>query len=170
MSANINIKSAWHGEEVKVQGHKVVNKSIWEVGLIVEGQAKELCPVDYGYLKASINTQSRDQGTELGQVVSRKVESKVQTIGKKTKLEDLHEASHQSFFENMPEHFQKIQKPNGLEEVLVGTAVEYAPYICFGTSKMSAQPFLRPALALAQGKVLTIVQVNGKLQFKEYLQ
>ena len=30
--------------------------------------------------------------------------------------------------------------------VVVGTDVEYAPYIEFGTSRMAAQPYLRPAL------------------------
>lgn len=32
----------------------------------------------------------------------------------------------------------------------VGTAVEYAPYVELGTSRMSARPFLRPALAAAR--------------------
>ena len=31
-------------------------------------------------------------------------------------------------------------------EAEVGTNVEYAPYVEFGTSKQSAQPFMRPAL------------------------
>lgn len=35
--------------------------------------------------------------------------------------------------------------PDGLSAV-VGTNVEYAPYIEFGTSRMHAQPFLFPAL------------------------
>jgi len=169
MSAKVTIKSSWKGNEIKFQGKKVVDKSIWEIGLIVEGQAKELCPVNYGYLKASINTQSRDQGTELGQVVSKRVASTTQTIGSKTKLVSAHAPSHQSFFENMPERFQKIAKPNGLQEVLVGTSVEYGPHIEFGTVKMSAQPFLRPALDLAQGKILTIVKENGKFIFKDYI-
>jgi HK97 gp10 family phage protein len=30
--------------------------------------------------------------------------------------------------------------------VKIGTNVEYAPYVELGTSKMAAQPFLRPAL------------------------
>lgn len=33
----------------------------------------------------------------------------------------------------------------------VGTNVEYAPYLEFGTSRMSARPFLRPALGAATG-------------------
>ena len=32
------------------------------------------------------------------------------------------------------------------DEARVGTNVEYAPYVEYGTKKMSAQPYLRPAL------------------------
>jgi len=165
--ANSTYKS--NSSEVKYRGKQVVNKSSYEIGLIVEGQAKELCPVNYGYLKASINTQSRDQGTELGKVVSKQVASKNQTVGKKTKYESAHKATKQSFWEDMPERFEKITKPEGLNETLVGTVVEYGPYVEFGTVRMPAQPFLRPAGDLAQGKVLTTVEINGKQQFKEYL-
>lgn len=33
---------------------------------------------------------------------------------------------------------------------IVGTDVHYAPYVEFGTSRMAAQPYLRPALAAAR--------------------
>jgi len=39
----------------------------------------------------------------------------------------------------------------------------------FGTVRNYAQPFLRPALALAQGQTLTIVKANAQWQFREYL-
>ena len=32
------------------------------------------------------------------------------------------------------------------DAVRIGTPVEYAPYVEFGTSKQSAQPYLRPAV------------------------
>ena len=32
------------------------------------------------------------------------------------------------------------------DEARIGTNVIYAPYVCYGTSKMAAQPYLRPAL------------------------
>lgn len=35
--------------------------------------------------------------------------------------------------------------------VEVGTSVEYAPFVEFGTSRMRAQPFLTPAIAQATG-------------------
>lgn len=36
---------------------------------------------------------------------------------------------------------------------IVGTNVEYAPYVEFGTSKMGAQPYLFPALELERDNV-----------------
>lgn len=65
---------------------------VQKAALKVEAEAKKLCPVDTGRLRASITTQ------RLGPL----------TYG-------------------------------------VGTGVEYAPYVEFGTRKMAAQPFLRPA-------------------------
>ena len=60
---------------------------------LIEAEAKRLCPVDTGRLRASINTI----------------------------------------------------KPRKLVRS-IGTSVEYAPYVEFGTYKMRAQPYLRPAL------------------------
>ena len=33
------------------------------------------------------------------------------------------------------------------QSAYIGTAVEYAPYVCLGTIHMKAQPFLKPAVA-----------------------
>lgn len=38
-------------------------------------------------------------------------------------------------------------REDGMLTEHIGTDVEYAPYVELGTSKMPAQPFLRPALA-----------------------
>lgn len=43
-----------------------------------------------------------------------------------------------------------------LNEVQIGTNVEYAPYIELGTVKMNAQPFLEPAVS--QSKIENIVR------------
>lgn len=66
----------------------------------VEREAKRLCPVDTGRLRASI-------GWSLA---------------------------------------NDIRGPLAV----VGTDVEYAPFVEFGTSKMAAQPFLRPALRVVR--------------------
>jgi HK97 gp10 family phage protein len=136
MARQLETTLDWHGEEVKIRGKRVVGLSAYETGLVVEGQAKELCPVDTGRLAGSITTQAVDKGTS----------PKLPATS-----EDL------------------IKKPTEANEVLVGTPVEYGPYMEFGTIKTDAQPFLRPALDLAQGKVLTIVRDNARMQFREYL-
>jgi HK97 gp10 family phage protein len=149
MSVKVITKSSWKGDLIKVKGHSCMTKSIYEIGLIVEGQAKELCARRYGYLAASINTQFEGGGTELESPSS---------YAKETPP-----ASHKV------DTFRKIQKPNNNKTVLIGTAVDYGPHVEFGTVKMSAQPFLRPAADLAQGKTLIIVRNNYKYEFKDYM-
>ena len=63
MSYKQHIDAVWRGEEVKIKGKKVINKSAFEIGLVVEGQAKLLSPVKTGRLAASITTQARLTGT-----------------------------------------------------------------------------------------------------------
>lgn len=130
------VSQEWHGEEVKVQGKRVAGKSAYEIGLVVEGQAKELCPVKTGRLKGSITTASYSKQTMPQSPAS----------GSDT-----------------------IKPPDEDTEVLVGTAVEYGPYIEFGTVRSDAQTFLRPALDLAKGEVMEIVKRNGRFEFKKYL-
>lgn len=150
MSFSIKVSlENWKGQDVKIKGKKVVNKSAFEIGLVVEGQAKLLCAVNYGYLAASITTQSDTKGTEL---------ESPSKYGKEAPPPG-HQVS----------SFKKIDKPNDDNEVLVGTAVDYAPYVEFGTVRSNAQPFLRPALDLAKGNWVTIITKNGKQEFGDYL-
>ena len=142
----------WKGSEVKIQGRKVVNKSAYEIGLVVEGQAKQLCAVNWGYLAASITTQAYDKGTEPG------------NPGEYQRGNPYGDPPELSSWD------MTIQAPDTDNEVYVGTPVFYGPYIEYGTRLHSAQPFLRPALDLAMGKVLTIVKSNAGFEFKDYLQ
>jgi hypothetical protein len=139
----------WNGPIVKKQGKKVINKSVYETGLIVESKAKLLCARRYGYLAASINTQSIENGTEL------------ESPGKYAKENP--PAKHKT------ETFEKVEKPPITNETYVGTHVDYGPHVEFGTIYQDAQPFLRPALELAKGNVLEIVKINGKRHFLGYL-
>lgn len=47
-------------------------------------------------------------------------------------------------------------RPGPSAEWVVGTNVEYAPYVEFGTSRMGAQPYLRPAVDRARGNIDSI--------------
>jgi hypothetical protein len=117
--------------------------------LVIEGQAKELCARKYGYLAASINTQSVDNGTDI------------ESPGKYAK--ETPPAGHKIGT------FRKITKPTDNKTTFVGTAVDYGPHKEFGTIKMPADPFLRPALDLAMGKTLTIVKLNTKYYLGDYI-
>lgn len=50
------------------------------------------------------------------------------------------------------------------ERAYIGTNVEYAPYVEFGTSKMAAQPFLKPAIAdhVDEYKDIAMEHLKGK--------
>ena len=63
----------------------------------------------------------------------------------------------------------KLSTPSQVFETHVGTNLEYAPYVEYGTRFTDAQAYLRPALDTIYGKALRIVEVNGKMQFAEYL-
>lgn len=63
-----------------------------EIGLVAEGYASLIAPVDTGRLRSSISHATTES------------------------------------------------------EAIIGTNVDYAPYVELGTSKMNAQPFLRPAI------------------------
>ncbi len=130
--------SKWNGDDVKARAEKLAGKSSFEIGLIVQGFAKNLAPVTTGRLRSSITTSSWD-----GQAT--------QPEGRGAEPGD------------------KISKPNTKYETFVGTPVFYGPYIEYGTVRSRAQAFLRPALDMARGKALTIVQVGARQEFGEYL-
>jgi len=54
----MSIKFTWNGDEVKKRAEEAAKLSSFELGLIVQGQAKILAPVDQGRLRASITTAS----------------------------------------------------------------------------------------------------------------
>ena len=130
------VSAQWNGADVKIRGKKVVGRTAFEVGLVVEGQAKLLCAVDSGRLTGSITVKSIDRNT---------VPSGDGAVG--TDLLTIQPTAN---------------------EVFVGTPVFYGPYVEFGTMYSDAQPFLRPSLDLAKGKVLTIGMRNGKYEFRDY--
>jgi len=89
------------------------------VGLEAEGDAKFLCAVETGLLKNSIT-----HGTS-GEPINH------------------------SYSDDAGEQSGNISTVIGTaddKEVYIGTNVEYAPYVEYGTSRMKAQPFLRRAL------------------------
>lgn len=145
-----NVKYTWNGVDAKIQIAKAMHSTAFGLGLIVESQAKTLCTVDYGYLAASIMTASVDQQTSLDSPVAKGDEKHT--------------------FPHSVNSFKEITPPRSTNEVLVGSAVDYASHVEFGTINSDSQPFLRPALDLAKGKKLTILEKESKKYFGDYLQ
>ncbi len=52
-------------------------------------------------------------------------------------------------FDQLQNAFEQAQMVTGGAHWVVGTSAEYGIYVEFGTSKMEAQPFLRPAVRKA---------------------
>lgn len=79
--------------QVKANIDHAIKNALEACGALVEGYAKQKCPVDTGHLRNSITHQV-----------------------------------------------------DGDKSVTIGTDVEYAPFVELGTSRMGAQPYLRPAV------------------------
>ena len=52
------------------------------------------------------------------------------------------------------------------QSAIVGTNVEYAPYVEYGTFKSSPQPYMRPAIDILRGRVPDSAISEGKREFK----
>ena len=99
---------------------KTVEQGNIELLVNVTAQAKALCPVDQGLLRNSIMWKA--PGGKKG--------------GFNTDTRETGES-------NKPLSVD-VEVGSGI----VGTAVEYAGYVEFGTRRQSAQPYLRPAVAI----------------------
>lgn len=131
------MKLTWNGDKVIERGVNTVGMSAVKLGIIIQGNAVQLCPRDLSRLVKSI-------------IIQTKKETITNSVGQ-------------------PESGDYISKPSKDDEVLVGTNVDYSWYQEFGTAVMRAQPYLRPAFDLANGKALTVIKEAGKNELKEYL-
>lgn len=112
-------KVIWNDKKVKEHARHKLADRLKRIGFAIEGDAKRMCPVDTGRLRASITTNWTGSGRSRAEVK------------KPAKAED------------------GIGEPGGSKKkfmVVVGTNVEYGTYVEYGASGKSAQPYLRPAL------------------------
>lgn len=109
-----------------------IRQVLIEGGFEIEGSAKDLCPVDTGRLRASISTNWDGSGMFHGRVRS---------------------PAKASDGVNMP------HKTSGdIAVVRVGTNVEYAPFVEYGTRRMSPRMFLTQAFYHHIDSILNRVQ------------
>ena len=107
-------------QDVLSEVDKRISSNLKESSLLVERTAKQIVKVKTGTLKRSI--LSNWYGAKGTRSTSWKANKKGRKAGK-TEIE------------------ASVKK-----EAIIGTNIEYAPYVELGTSKMSARAFLRPAM------------------------
>lgn len=114
----------WKGDKVLAAMEQAKAKALLGAAVIVHGQAVELAAVDTGNLK---NSLSWTTGGKVGGLNS--------VGGTPASPGDGVNASQDE------------------DTAYIGTNVEYAPHVEFGTSKAAAQPYLRPALDVMEADV-----------------
>ena len=114
----MDVKIESNREEVLRRTKDAIMVGLEAVGLEAEGDAKFLCAVDRGLLRNSIT-----HGVS-GEIISH------------------------NYTDDAGEQSGSVSAVIGTtddKEVYIGTNVEYAPYVEYGTSRTQAQPFLRRA-------------------------
>lgn len=135
---SIRIESDNTAEIIKEKDEAVL-RALEAVGIQAEGYVQLLAPVDTGLLRNSITHAIAGGKPALGQYKSNESHATTQatekagTAGKSVSLQTVG-----SYTVATP----KTENP----AVYVGTNVEYAPYVEYGTRKMKKQPFLEPGI------------------------
>jgi len=108
----------WYGEKLKKAVNGEVQNAIKKAIMMMQREAKQRCPVDTGRLRSSISVNWSGSGLTRGKVES------------PAKQED------------------GVGQPPVESNTFVGVMgsnIEYAPYVELGTVKMGPRPYLRPA-------------------------
>lgn len=124
---NIEFKNDRRKEIVNVKNN-AIERALTAVGMQGEGYAKIKCPVQTGLLRNSITFAVNGSSPNATSYSANKPSSKNGEV--KT-------GSYEGNFSN--------SKDSTNQSVYIGTNVEYATFVEFGTSKRKAKPFLKPA-------------------------
>jgi HK97 gp10 family phage protein len=126
----------WYGDKAIKSMEQAISIALEAAGLLVHGQAVNLSPVGQ-YPKGSGKVGGNLRNS-LSYSVNGEVKGLNSSPGQKARPED------------------GVKPNSGKNSVVIGTNVEYAPYVELGTSKMAAQPFLNPALEANKGNIKKI--------------
>lgn len=136
MSVEVRITED-HTDEVISAKDLAVLRALEAIGIKCEGYAKLLCPVDTGRLRNSITHALSGSSPAISSYKNNNTHAttnatqKAGTAGKPVKVKT---------------YTYDGTAPKGKDAVYVGTNVEYAPYIEYGSQRSEAQPFLKPAV------------------------
>lgn len=117
-SSIVEVKITDNSDEILSRMDSAIEAALEKIGLVAEGYAKRLCPVDTGRLRNSIT-----HATATYPGVGTYQDNEGNTFDDAT-------------VDGTPEK----------NAVYIGTNVEYAPYVELGTTRAKAQPYLKPAV------------------------
>lgn len=126
-----------HTSEAIAEKDAAVLRALEAIGIKCEGYAKLLCPVDTGRLRNSITHALSGSAPAISSYTNNSTHAttnatqRAGTAGKPVAVKT---------------YTYEGSAPGGEEAVYVGTNVEYAPYVEYGTQRTTAQPFLKPAV------------------------
>ena len=143
-------KMTSHKDEVLDELDSKIEKALEMIGLEAEKYAKMKCPVDSGRLRNSISHLVSGQGQKT--VEYKAMEYYTTKAGKKSKRRKSVDYSYKT----------GDASGDNSNSVYIGTNVEYAPYVEFGTSKQKPQPYLKPAVTDHLGKYKRILKETLK--------
>jgi HK97 gp10 family phage protein len=133
-----NFKMTSHKDEVLDELDSRVEVALEMIGLEAEKFAKKACTVDTGLLHNSITHALDGQEPAISE------------------YQDNPKEQSGSYSGAVPE------ESKGKRAVYIGTNVEYAPYVEFGTSMQKPQPYLKPAVTNHVGKYRKILKSTLK--------
>jgi len=171
---NIETNLKWKGEDCIIKATNTSKRSVFEYGIIVESQAAALTPINDGRLRGSIVTKTKDKthsGRDFGKTYPEDIipspnddtETRaVALVGTDVKYANAVE------YGSRP-HFPPVDMLKTWAKKVLGDEKLAWP-VAIGISKKGtqAQPYMRPAIDLTQGKALTVFKNNGRTEFKEY--
>lgn len=128
------IVSSFDDRKYPDKWEKAMDRALPTIGLFVQGEAMVRAPVGK-YPKGSGRVGGRLRGSITYATTRR-----------------------QSNPRNPALPTDSVKRPFENEEVWIGTNVEYAPYVEYGTKRMKAQPYLRPAVDNNQARILELYQ------------
>ncbi len=117
-SNTVEVRITNNSDEILSRMDSAIEVALEKIGLVAEGYAKRLCPVDTGRLRNSI-THATASYPGIG-----------------TYQDKYGNEFNDATVDGTPEK----------NAVYIGTNVEYAPYVELGTTRTNAQPYLKPAV------------------------
>ena len=151
-------------EEVKNKVNDAIVEALETVGLLVEGYAKQLCPVDTGRLRNSIThaldgeapaitSYHASYGSNTHTVKNRRT-GQMETRRYSASSRNAGAVSYGVYSGTLP------KEPGGQRAVIIGTNVEYAPIIELGRSKQAPSGFLGPAVSSHMNQYKSVIQAK----------